>query len=65
MFDLFGWLRNRVKSAVLAGVSDAVQDIAGTGDGDELSAIHNLQLQLTTGSEPVVDGKKKTGKKAG
>lgn len=68
MFDLFGWLRSRVKSAFLAGVSDAVSEITAGNAAEESAAIQSLKLQLLSADPEDDSGQpasKKSGKKTG
>jgi hypothetical protein len=43
MFDIFGWIRNYARQAVLAGLADAARDIASGAVGD---GAKQLELQL-------------------
>lgn len=67
MFDLFGWLRQRVKAAVLAGVGDAVSEISEGNSSSEAASIEGLKLQLTSTPADSQESttKKTAGKKAG
>jgi hypothetical protein len=43
---LFSWIRSKVRNAVLAGVSDAVDELDHGGDGAAGEAANQLRLRL-------------------
>ena len=44
---LFSWIRNRVRDAFLAGISDGVAELEQDGPKDTTSAIATLRVRLT------------------
>ena len=42
----WNWLRNKTKEAVLAGVNDALEHLAESGDLDTAPALQDLESRL-------------------
>ncbi len=67
--NFFTWIRDGVRSAVLLGVSDAVNDIGTPAQGEDigrrlLEQVHNAPAALTSETSPSPDrqGRKKLGR---
>lgn len=53
-FNVFAWIREGVRQSVLMGVTDALEDIGPSPDGDDMKA--RLHTAVMRRAEAFVDG---------